>query len=117
MFRWLALASVVIFVVALAGAIVSTQRSAETSQQQPADHDQQKQPNQKENKTLWDRCFPDSISVYTLFLVVFSAVLAFAGIIQLNFLNRAEGIALVTAQAAKDSADAAQKAIETAKKH
>jgi hypothetical protein len=96
------------FFVALAGAIISSQLSLGPAQQQTAEKDQKGQSNEKSNVTLWDRWFPDSISVYTLFLMIFTGLLAVAGVYQLNFLSRAEGIAAATSEAAKDSADLAK---------
>jgi hypothetical protein len=60
--------------------------------------------------TLLERWFPDSISVYTLFLVIFTGALAFGAIYQLKLLVRAERIAAETAIATKDAANAATKA-------
>lgn len=116
MFRWVALASAVILVVALAGAIVSSQPPVKPSPQQTTEENQKEDSNKRGDIALWDRWFPDAISLYTLFLVVFSAVLAFVSIYQLNFLNRAERIAAISADAAKDAAKAAQRAAEVAEK-
>jgi len=114
MFHWIALISAIALIVAVAGAIVSSQQPVMPSQQQAPEKDHTEQANEKKEKALWDRWFPDSISVYTLFLVVFTGVLAFGGLIQLNLLNRAERIATNTAQASQKSADAANKAAEAA---
>jgi hypothetical protein len=108
-FRWTALAAAIVLIVAFAGAIVfSSQQSAIPTQQQYSEKNHEKQTTEENYKTLWDRWFPESISLYTLFLAVFTAVLAGGGLIQLNLLGRAERIAAVTAQAAKDAADAAK---------
>jgi hypothetical protein len=92
-------------------AIVLSQPPIEPSQEQSATKNQGKHPDEKYDVTLWDRWFPDSISLYTLFLVVFTAVLAIGGVYQLKFLGRAEQIAAKTAEAAKDSADIARESL------
>jgi len=96
MFRWIALISAIALVVAVAGAIVSSQPPIEPSQEQSATKNQGKYIAEKYDVTLWDRWFPDSISLYTLFLVVFTAVLAIGGVYQFKFLGRAEQIAANT---------------------
>jgi hypothetical protein len=116
-FRWMALFSAIVLVVAVAGAVVvSSQQSPLPTEQQAAEKNKAENPAQKSNKTLWDNWFPDSISLYTLFLVVFTAVLAIGGIYQLNFLGRAEQIAATAANAARDSAKAAKDAVELSDK-
>jgi hypothetical protein len=112
-FRWTALVAAIVLIISIAGAVVSSQPSLEPRQEQPTEANHAEQKNEKEAKTLWDRWFPDPISFFTLWLVVFTAVLAFVSIVQLNFLNRAERIAADSAKAAKDSADAAKQTLLT----
>jgi len=112
MFRWIALISALVFVVAMAGIILSSQPPIDPPQQQAAEDNQKEHGNQKSNKTLWDSWFPDAISIYTLFLVVFTALLVVVGAYQWKAFVRAEHIAAKTAQAAKESADAAKKSAE-----
>lgn len=107
----MALVAAIVLIVALAGMVVSSQQPLKIGHQETAEKNNQKYEAENDNKTLWDTWFPDSISIFTLFLVVFTAVLAFASIIQLNFLNRAERISANIAQAAKNSADAANQAV------
>jgi hypothetical protein len=107
MFRWIALISAIVLVVSFVCAIVSSQPSLEPLGQQDGNQNEKEQPAQKKDIALWNRFFPDSISLYTLFLVVFTAVLAGGGIYQLKFLETTERIAADTAKAAKDSAQAA----------
>lgn len=112
MFRWAALIAAIIFVLAIAGAILSSQKSAEPGRSLAAENNH-KAPGPKEKElALFDRWFPDSTAVFNLFLMIFTGVLAFGGLIQLNLLTRAERIATETAQAAKDSAEATKKAVE-----
>lgn len=110
-FRWIALISAIVFVVAVAGAIISSQPSLPPTKQNTAEKNPKENQTQENHKTLWDRWFPDSISLYTLFLVIFTGLLAVVGFYQLSFLGRAEGIATTTAQAAKDSAETAKQAL------
>ncbi len=86
MWRWIALAAAIVLICAMAGEIISQPPS------QPADQQITQQP-EGHLVALWDKWFPDAISVYTLFLVAFTALLAFGGIIQLKFLSRAEMLA------------------------
>jgi hypothetical protein len=110
-FRWVALASAVVFVIAFAGVIVSGPSTPSHQQEQGTEH-KTEHANKESGKTLWDTWFPDSLSLYTLALVVFTAVLAFGGLYQLRALERAERIASETAHAAKVAADAALKQTE-----
>jgi flagellar basal body-associated protein FliL len=110
MFRWIALIAAIVLVFAIAGVIVSYSSSTSSHQEQASEHS--KESNLKEgDKTLWDSLFPDSISLYTLALVVFTAVLAFGALYQFSFLGRAERIAAETAKTAKDSVDVAKQAL------
>jgi hypothetical protein len=113
MFRWVALIAGIVFVVAVAGAIISSEPPIQRPQQQTAEKNKTEHSAQKKDVTLWNRWFPDSISLYTLFLVLFTAILAFGGIIQLKFLNRAERISATAAKAAQDSADVARQTLIT----
>jgi hypothetical protein len=72
MFHWIALISAIALIVAVAGAIVPSQQPLMPSQQQASENDHKEQANEKKDKALWDRWFPDSISLYTLFLMVFT---------------------------------------------
>ena len=113
MFRWVALASAVVFVVAFAGVIVSRSSTPPNQQEQSTDHNNE-YANKEGNKALWDSWFPDSLSLYTLALVVFTAVLAFGGLYQLRALERAERISAEAANAAKDAAKATRDSVKLA---
>jgi hypothetical protein len=108
MFRWTALIAAIVFVIAMAAIIVSSHPSHQPTHQETADKDHAEQTKTKKDVSLWDSWFPDPISVYTLFLVIFTGVLAFGGIYQLKFLVHAENIATTSANAAKQSADTAR---------
>jgi archaellum component FlaG (FlaF/FlaG flagellin family) len=114
-FRWMALIAAIVLIAALAGTVVSSQQPLKIAHQETAEKNNQKHEAEKDNKTLWDTWFPDSNSIFTLFLMVFTAVLAFASIIQLTLLNRAERISAKIAQAAKDSADAVNRQVDLMK--
>jgi hypothetical protein len=116
MFRWTALVAAVVLIVAMVGVILSSQKSIEPSYQPTAEKNQKGNDTKKDEITLFDRWFPDSTAVFSLFLMIFTGVLAFGGLHQLNLLTRAERIATETAQAAKDSADATKKAVELSDK-
>ena len=111
MFRWIALASAVVCILALTGAILSSQQSIMPGDQ-IAEQKSEQTSAPKENKiTLFDRWFPDSTTVFNLFLMIFTGILAFGGLYQLRLLTRAEIIAANTAQSAKVSAEAAKSAL------
>jgi hypothetical protein len=112
MFRWAAIISAVIFIVAVAGAILSSQKSIEPIHQQTAEKSEKEATAKNEKVALFDRWLPDSTAVFNLFLMIFTGVLAFGGLIQLNLLTRAERIATETANAAKESANATKQAVE-----
>jgi nucleoside permease NupC len=76
-FRWLALIAAIVLVFAIAGMIVSRSSSPPPSQQEQTAEHGNEHANKEDTKTLWDSWFPDSLSLYTLALVVFTAVLAF----------------------------------------
>lgn len=115
MLRWVALASAVVCVVAFAGVIVSRPSMLPSQQEQSAERNNE-HPKKEANKTLWDSWFPDALALYTLALVVFTAVLAFGGLYQLRALERAELISAEAAKAAKESADVARDAVRLAEK-
>jgi hypothetical protein len=112
-FQWTALIAAIVLIVAVAGAIVSSQPSLGPAQQQASEKNYGKEHHEKGDITLWDSWFPDSTSIFNLFLVVFTGVLAFAGIFQLSALNRAERISANIAQAAKDSSEVAKQSLVT----
>jgi hypothetical protein len=116
MFRWLALISAIVLIISLTMGIVSPRPNPEPQQQQTTVRSQTGKIGEVNNKTLWNVLFPDTNSLYTLFLVIFTAVLAFVGAVQLQFLNRAEQISANTAQTAKDSAESAKKSAEIAER-
>jgi len=107
-FRWAALIAAVVLIMAVAGAILSSQKSIEPSQPQATENNHKESGAEKKEITLFDQWFPDSTAVFNLFLMIFTGVLAFGGLIQLNLLTRAEHIAADTAQAAKQSAEVAK---------
>jgi H+/Cl- antiporter ClcA len=109
--RWIALAAFFVFVVSIVGVILSSQPTIEQGNQPTTTEHRAKYDNQEQAETLWDYWFPDRISLYTLVLTIFTALLAFGGLYQLTFLGRAEITATQNAKAAKDSADIARQAL------
>jgi hypothetical protein len=116
MFRWLALVSALVFVTAIAGMILSSQPPVEPAQQQAAENNKKEHGKQESNKALWDSWFPDPLSVYTLFLVIFTGLLVVVGAYQWRALVRAERISASTAKAAQDSADVTRDAVKLSEK-
>jgi hypothetical protein len=113
--RWIALIAAVVLFAALAVVIVSPRPSPPSSEQTAAEKHQQESSAQEGYKTLWDAWFPDSISVYTLFLALFTLLLAIGGLYQLNLLGRAERITARSAEAAKQAADATTQSVKLAR--
>ena len=64
--------------------------------------------------SLWIKTEKDPLAVYTLLLVIFTAVLAGVSGFQIYFLSRADKTARISADAAKTSADAATAAVKSA---
>ncbi len=85
--------------------------STETPQQQHTEKHESKNDRGETNKSIWERARTDPVAFFTLWLVVFTAVLSSVGVIQLKLLTRAETVAEKTANAAKESADAARDAV------
>jgi hypothetical protein len=116
-YKWLAAISAVVFFLTLLGIAYYSSppphnpREQQTTAEQKASNEEQKQ---KIRPTIWQFMFPDSLSVFTLWLVISTFGLGIVAIIQLGFLGRQEIIAADTAEAAKDSADAAKKAANVA---
>lgn len=106
-FRWTALIAAVVFLIAFAGVVLSPKKSAEPGHQQATEESEKGHKAEKSGNSLFDTWFPDTNVIFNLFLAFFTGLLAFGGLYQLNFLTRAELISAKTAQAAKDSADAA----------
>jgi hypothetical protein len=113
-FRWACLVAAVVLLLAVAGILLSSSQTDNPAYERAKSEDHKQEGDQKYGISLWDKWFPDSISLYTFFLFVFTGVLAYAAIYQFRFLNRAERIATATAQSAKDSADAAKKSADVA---
>jgi hypothetical protein len=66
--------------------------------------------------SFWNWLFPDSLSVFTMLLAISTVCLGIVAVIQLGFLNRQEGIAAITAKAAKESADVAKQTLVAAQR-
>jgi hypothetical protein len=109
------LAAVVFFAAILGVAFYSSPYSNNPNEQKTAAEQQsgnQEQKNGITGSAFWRFLFPDSISVFTLLLVIATIVLAIVAVVQIGFLTRQEEIAITAANAAKDSADAAKQSAE-----
>ena len=103
--RWIAFFSaLVLFLSAFGIAYYSSRPATQGMQEQPAEKYSQKSAEGQSDKSLWDSIFPDTISFFTFWLALFTAILALVAYLQLSSLNRAEFIAWTTAKAAKDFA-------------
>ena len=74
----------------------------------------QKTPNGKHEETLWERTTHDPIALYTFWLAIFTAGLTVASIWQGYFLVSADKNARIAANAARDTAKAAEKTADAA---
>jgi hypothetical protein len=83
----------------------------EAPQQQHAEKNEPKQNGREADNSIWKKARSDPVAFFTLWLVVFTAVLSGVGVIQLRLLTRAETVAEKSANAAKESADAARDAV------
>jgi hypothetical protein len=92
----------ILFFLALVGLIVlySSKPAPEPTQQQGSEQHESKDEGAKEGKSFWQRTTEDPVAFFTLWLVVFTAVLSGVAVIQIKFLVRSEGIAEKTADAA-----------------
>jgi hypothetical protein len=79
--------------------------STDSPQQQHAEKNEPEKNNSETYKSFWERARTDPVSFFTLWLVVFTAVLSGVGVVQLKLLMRAETVAEKSANAAKESAD------------
>jgi hypothetical protein len=102
------------FFLALAGLAYYSSTPATPNEQQSAAQTSKEQPD-KEQHTLRgfiNFLFPDAISIFTFWLVIATIVLAAVALTQIKFLRRAETIAAQAANAAKQSADIADRSLK-----
>jgi hypothetical protein len=109
--RWIALGASIVLILALAGVVVSSIPPHIPSQQQSDKNNQEEHREGKSDESLWNAWFPDSISFYTLFLMLFTGILALGMFYQLNLLIRSERISAEASRAARDSAETAKQSV------
>jgi hypothetical protein len=112
--RWIALSAAVVLVLAGAGTFLTSHAPQEFADQEdfPTAGPAESIPTVIEKeKSLWNTWFPDSTAVFTLFLVLFTAVLAYVSLKQLDFLGRAEIISARASNAAREAANTAHEAL------
>jgi hypothetical protein len=113
-FEYLAICSAVAFAICLIVLMFfygSPSATPQPPQQQHAEENKAVKNQGEAEKPFWEKATTDPVAAFTLFLVIFTAVLCAVGVIQLNMLTRAETVAEKTAQAAKDSAEVASKTL------
>jgi hypothetical protein len=86
----------------------SPSATSQSPHQQHTEENKTVQSQSEAEKPFWQKATTDPVAAFTLFLVIFTAILSAVGVIQLNMLTRAETVAEKSAQAAKDSADVAR---------
>src|SRR5476649_1588741 len=112
--EYLAIGSAVAFAVCLIALMFfygSPSAAPQSPQQQSAEENKPVQNRSEAEKPFWEKATTDPVAAFTLFLVIFTAILSAVGVIQLKMLTRAETVAEKTAQAAKDSAEVASKTL------
>lgn len=117
MFEYLALGSAIVFAVCLIALMffyASPSTAPESPKQQYSEEHRALQHKSEAEKPFWEKATTDPVAAFTLFLVIFTAVLSGVGVIQLRLLLRAETVAERSANAAKDGADAAKKSADVA---
>jgi hypothetical protein len=115
--EYLAVISAIVFAVCIVALMFFYASPSSTPQAPYQQHSEKNEPVQNKRETekpFWQKATTDPVAAFTLFLVIFTAVLSGVSVIQLRLLMRGETIATNTAQAAKDSADAAQKSANAA---
>jgi hypothetical protein len=108
-----ALTAAIVFAVALIGMMVlySSQPTQEPTYQQSAEKHDAGQHAGERDKSFWQRVTKDPVAFFTMWLVIFTAVLSGVAVVQLKLLGRAETVAEKSANAAKESADVARQAL------
>lgn len=110
-FEYLAVASAIVFAICLLALMffyASPPATSPPPHQQHAEKNQPIQDDGEAKKPFWEKVTIDPVAAFTLFLVVFTAVLSGVGVIQLKLLTRAETVAEKSANAAKESAEVAK---------
>jgi hypothetical protein len=110
-FEYLAIGSAVAFAICLLALMFfygSPSAAPQPPQQQHAEENKPVRNPSEAEKPFWEKATTDPVAAFTLFLVIFTAILSAVGVIQLKMLTRAETLAEKTAQAAKESADVAR---------
>lgn len=118
-FEWLAILAAVVLLLSVVGiSYLSSPPSGQPHEQQAtAQTENENQSEKKHSLRGFIRfMFPDAISIFTFWLTLATIGLGIVAVLQIGFLDRSERIATIAAQAAKDSADAAKKAVELSDK-
>lgn len=76
MFKLVAIISAIVFVLAVSGALVVSLRTHQQNQPEATEENKKEQRPKEQKVDLFDWWFPDSTSVFNLFLMVFTAILA-----------------------------------------
>lgn len=109
--EYLAFGSAIVFAVCLIALMFFYASSPPASQpphQQHAEENQTVQNGSETNRPFWPKVRTDPVTAFTLFLVIFTAILSGVGVIQLKLLTRAETVAEKSANAAQQAADVAR---------
>ena len=117
-YKWLAAIGFFVLVLSVIGIAYYSSQPSNNPTYEQAGTEQKTRDNSQEEKvrrTIWQFLFPDAITIFTFWLVVATIILGVVAIIQIGFLNRAEEIAVRSANAAKDAADAAKESADIAK--
>jgi hypothetical protein len=114
-FGFVALISAGVFAAALIGLMIgySWQPPTQERHQQAAAEHEYKQEYREQEKPFWQRATTDPVAAFTLWLVVFTAVLGVTSVLQYGSLIRGETTNAKSANAAERAAQAAETALVT----
>src|ERR1700733_1511203 len=112
-FGLIAFLSAGVFAVALIVLMVgySWQPSGQETKQQYSAENKQEHHNRESEKPFWQKVTSDPVAAFTLWLVIFTAVLGASSVFQLVSLNRSEITPAKAAKAAEDSAEISKDAL------
>jgi hypothetical protein len=109
----IALVSAAIFAAAVVGLMIgySWQPASHKTEQQTTTEQKTEESERENEKPFWQRATTDPIAAFTLWLVIFTAVLGITSVFQLASLNRSEDTSAIAANAARDAAETSRTAL------
>lgn len=108
-----AILSAAIFAASMIGLMIgySWQPPAQEGNQQAAAEYENKQQYREQKEPFWQRATTDPVAAFTLWLVIFTAVLGITSVLQYGSLIRGEATSAANAKAAKEAVEIAQRSM------